>query len=50
MEINKNFILDLILLDEYTKNIEYWNPFDEYKDINFFYWKIKLLYFSIFKQ
>jgi hypothetical protein len=35
-EKNKNLILDLILLDEYTKNIEYWNPFDEYKDINFF--------------
>ena len=35
-ERNKNLILDLILLDEYTKNIEYWDPFDEYKDINFF--------------
>lgn len=35
-EKNKNLILDLILLDKYTKNIEYWNPFTEYKDINFF--------------
>ena len=35
-EKNKNLILDLILLDKYTKNIEYWNPFIEYKDINFF--------------
>jgi hypothetical protein len=35
-EKNKNLILDLILLDKYTKNIEHWNPFIEYKDINFF--------------
>jgi len=35
-EKNKNVILDLILLDKYTRNIEYWNPFIEYKDINFF--------------
>jgi len=34
-EKNKHFILDLILLDTYTKNIEYWNPFIEYKDISF---------------
>ena len=33
---DKNLILDLILLDKYTKNIEHWNPFIEYKDINFF--------------
>ena len=32
-EKNKN----LILLDKYTRNIKYWNPFNEYKDIYFFY-------------
>lgn len=35
-EKSENLILDLVLLDKYTKNIEYWNPFIEYKDINFF--------------
>jgi hypothetical protein len=30
-------ILDKILLDNYTNTtIDFWNPFDEYKDINFF--------------
>lgn len=28
--------MDIILIDQYTKNILYWNPFEEYKDINFF--------------
>lgn len=35
-EKSEKLILDLVLLDKYTKNIEYWNPFIEYKDINFF--------------
>jgi len=28
--------LDIILLDKYTENIEYWNPLEEYKEIEFF--------------
>ena len=28
--------MDIILIDQYTKNIPHWNPFEEYKDINFF--------------
>ena len=28
--------MDVLLLDKYTNNIEYWNPFEEFKDIIFF--------------
>jgi hypothetical protein len=29
-------ILDIVLLDKYTKSIEHWDPYRDYKEINFF--------------